>query len=165
MGLTQRFGTSVLWPNLYPCHPPHLLACQEQLQLYWAMDSTFELCKICAESNKDVKIEPCGHLLCSRCLAAWQVGPSCPALLPHLPFSMLNAPRGSPRGLINQMEKLKPRESRGLLRATQGRGLGAHLDACTPVSSGSAPVSWAPSPAALLVERAPSFLHWVSWSQ
>uniref|UniRef100_G1QM87 E3 ubiquitin-protein ligase CBL n=1 Tax=Nomascus leucogenys TaxID=61853 RepID=G1QM87_NOMLE len=51
---------------LYP------LTCQEQLQLYWAMDSTFELCKICAESNKDVKIEPCGHLLCSRCLAAWQ---------------------------------------------------------------------------------------------
>uniref|UniRef100_A0A2K6KQP6 E3 ubiquitin-protein ligase CBL n=1 Tax=Rhinopithecus bieti TaxID=61621 RepID=A0A2K6KQP6_RHIBE len=47
---------------------------EEQLQLYWAMDSTFELCKICAESNKDVKIKPCGHLLCSRCLATWQVG-------------------------------------------------------------------------------------------
>ncbi|KAG8515341.1 E3 ubiquitin-protein ligase CBL-C, partial [Galemys pyrenaicus] len=45
---------------------------EEQLLLYWAMDSTFELCKICAESNKDVKIEPCGHLLCSSCLAAWQ---------------------------------------------------------------------------------------------
>lgn len=45
---------------------------EEELQLYWAMDSTFELCKICAESNKDVKIEPCGHLLCSRCLATWQ---------------------------------------------------------------------------------------------
>nr|XP_012616810.1 E3 ubiquitin-protein ligase CBL-C [Microcebus murinus]XP_012616811.1 E3 ubiquitin-protein ligase CBL-C [Microcebus murinus] len=45
---------------------------EEQLQLYWAMDSTFELCKICAERNKDVKIEPCGHLLCSHCLAAWQ---------------------------------------------------------------------------------------------
>lgn len=45
---------------------------QEQLQLYWAMDSTFELCKICAERNKDVRIEPCGHLLCSHCLGAWQ---------------------------------------------------------------------------------------------
>ncbi|EHB18942.1 Signal transduction protein CBL-C [Heterocephalus glaber] len=45
---------------------------KEQLQLYWAMDSTFELCKICAERDKDVKIEPCGHLLCSHCLAAWQ---------------------------------------------------------------------------------------------
>ncbi|CAM9981072.1 unnamed protein product, partial [Rangifer tarandus platyrhynchus] len=49
----------------------HIHVSEEQLQLYWAMDSTFELCKICAESNKDVKIEPCGHLLCSRCLAAW----------------------------------------------------------------------------------------------
>lgn len=45
---------------------------QEQLQLYWAMDSTFELCKICTERDKDVRIEPCGHLLCSHCLAAWQ---------------------------------------------------------------------------------------------
>ncbi|XP_033621734.1 E3 ubiquitin-protein ligase CBL-C, partial [Fukomys damarensis] len=45
---------------------------KEQLQLYWAMDSSFELCKICAERNKDVQIEPCGHLLCSHCLAAWQ---------------------------------------------------------------------------------------------
>ncbi|XP_006142212.1 E3 ubiquitin-protein ligase CBL-C [Tupaia chinensis] len=53
---------------------------KEQLQLYWAMDSTFELCKICAESDKDVKIEPCGHLLCSRCLATWQQSDSqtCP---------------------------------------------------------------------------------------
>ncbi|XP_008068522.2 E3 ubiquitin-protein ligase CBL-C, partial [Carlito syrichta] len=57
------------------CQPePHqrIHVSQEQLQLYWAMDSTFELCKICAESNKDVRIEPCGHLLCSRCLATWQ---------------------------------------------------------------------------------------------
>ncbi|XP_028640239.1 E3 ubiquitin-protein ligase CBL-C-like [Grammomys surdaster] len=36
------------------------------------MNSTFELCKICAERDKDVRIEPCGHLLCSCCLAAWQ---------------------------------------------------------------------------------------------
>ncbi|XP_054444431.1 E3 ubiquitin-protein ligase CBL-C [Pteronotus mesoamericanus] len=50
----------------------HIQVSEEQLQLYWAMDSTFELCKICAESNKDVKIKPCGHLLCSRCLASWQ---------------------------------------------------------------------------------------------
>ncbi|KAM5209962.1 E3 ubiquitin-protein ligase CBL-C isoform 1-T1 [Hipposideros larvatus] len=51
---------------------PHQRIHVSELQLYWAMDSTFELCKICAESNKDVKIEPCGHLLCSRCLATWQ---------------------------------------------------------------------------------------------
>nr|KAF6285335.1 Cbl proto-oncogene C [Myotis myotis] len=65
------------------CHmEPHQLiyVSEEQLQLYWAMNSTFELCKICAEANKDVRIEPCGHLLCSRCLAAWQQSDSqaCP---------------------------------------------------------------------------------------
>ncbi|XP_028920849.1 E3 ubiquitin-protein ligase CBL-C [Ornithorhynchus anatinus] len=53
---------------------------KEQFQLYCAMDSTFQLCKICAESDKDVKIEPCGHLLCFRCLVAWQQsdGQTCP---------------------------------------------------------------------------------------
>ncbi|XP_077888038.1 E3 ubiquitin-protein ligase CBL-C isoform X1 [Ictidomys tridecemlineatus] len=57
------------------CHAePHqrVHVSEEQLQLYWAMNSTFELCKICAERDKDVRIEPCGHLLCSHCLAAWQ---------------------------------------------------------------------------------------------
>ncbi|XP_030875269.1 E3 ubiquitin-protein ligase CBL-C isoform X3 [Leptonychotes weddellii] len=67
--------------ELYQMEPhPYIHVSEEQLQLYWAMDSTFELCKICAESNKDVKIEPCGHLLCSRCLATWQQSDSqtCP---------------------------------------------------------------------------------------
>jgi E3 ubiquitin-protein ligase CBL len=31
------------------------------------------LCKICAENDKDIRIEPCGHLLCTPCLTAWQV--------------------------------------------------------------------------------------------
>lgn len=77
-GLARRFRTFFLWPDLYPRLSPPLglpiSARQEQRQLYRAMDSTFELCKICAESNKDVMIKPCGHLLCSRCLATWQVG-------------------------------------------------------------------------------------------
>ncbi|XP_005086382.1 LOW QUALITY PROTEIN: E3 ubiquitin-protein ligase CBL-C [Mesocricetus auratus] len=53
---------------------------EEQLQLYEAINSTFELCKICAERDKDVRLEPCGHLLCSRCLATWQQsdGQTCP---------------------------------------------------------------------------------------
>lgn len=37
------------------------------------MGSTFQLCKICAENDKDVKIEPCGHLMCTSCLTSWQV--------------------------------------------------------------------------------------------
>ncbi|ELK12730.1 Signal transduction protein CBL-C [Pteropus alecto] len=67
--------------ELYQVEPhQRIQVSEEQLQLYWAMDSTFELCKICAESDKNVKIEPCGHLLCSRCLATWlqSDSPTCP---------------------------------------------------------------------------------------
>lgn len=46
---------------------------QEQYELYCEMGSTFQLCKICAENDKDVKIEPCRHLMCTSCLTAWQV--------------------------------------------------------------------------------------------
>ncbi|XP_018416837.1 PREDICTED: E3 ubiquitin-protein ligase CBL-C [Nanorana parkeri] len=45
---------------------------QEQWELYSDMDSTFELCKICADSEKNIRIEPCGHLLCDQCLTSWQ---------------------------------------------------------------------------------------------
>ncbi|MPD03541.1 E3 ubiquitin-protein ligase CBL [Portunus trituberculatus] len=37
------------------------------------MGSTFQLCKICAENDKDIRIEPCGHLLCTPCLTLWQI--------------------------------------------------------------------------------------------
>lgn len=50
----------------------HLFS-KEQYELYCEMGSTFQLCKICAENDKDVKIEPCGHLMCTSCLTAWQV--------------------------------------------------------------------------------------------
>ncbi|ETE68452.1 E3 ubiquitin-protein ligase CBL, partial [Ophiophagus hannah] len=52
----------------------------EQYELYCEMGSTFQLCKICAENDKDVKIEPCGHLMCTSCLTSWQEseGQGCP---------------------------------------------------------------------------------------
>ncbi|KAK1330098.1 hypothetical protein QTO34_010284 [Cnephaeus nilssonii] len=86
------------------CHmEPHQLihVSEEQLQLYWAMNSTFELCKICAESNKDVKIEPCGHLLCSRCLAAWQQSdsqtcPFCRSQIKGREVVSIHQPQGRP---------------------------------------------------------------------
>ena len=52
----------------------HIFVTEEQYELYCEMGSTFQLCKICAENNKDIKIEPCGHLLCVMCLIHWQVG-------------------------------------------------------------------------------------------
>jgi len=51
----------------------HIRVSQEQYELYCEMGSTFQLCKICAENDKDIRIEPCGHLLCTPCLTSWQV--------------------------------------------------------------------------------------------
>ncbi|KAJ7303982.1 hypothetical protein JRQ81_011498 [Phrynocephalus forsythii] len=46
---------------------------QEQFELYCQVGSTFQLCKICAENDKNVRIQPCGHLLCRGCLDTWQL--------------------------------------------------------------------------------------------
>uniref|UniRef100_A0A8C5QXF9 E3 ubiquitin-protein ligase CBL n=1 Tax=Leptobrachium leishanense TaxID=445787 RepID=A0A8C5QXF9_9ANUR len=53
---------------------------EEQWELYSDMDSTFELCKICADNEKNVRIQPCGHFMCDQCLSAWQKsdGLTCP---------------------------------------------------------------------------------------
>ncbi|XP_021345020.1 E3 ubiquitin-protein ligase CBL-B-B-like [Mizuhopecten yessoensis] len=58
----------------------HIQVTEEQYELYCEMGSTFQLCKICAENDKDIKIEPCGHLLCTPCLTQWQDsdGQGCP---------------------------------------------------------------------------------------
>uniref|UniRef100_A0A6A7G3D7 E3 ubiquitin-protein ligase CBL n=2 Tax=Hirondellea gigas TaxID=1518452 RepID=A0A6A7G3D7_9CRUS len=58
----------------------HVKVTQEQYELYCEMGSTFQLCKICAENDKDIRIEPCGHLLCTPCLTLWQDsdGQGCP---------------------------------------------------------------------------------------
>ncbi|CAN0379409.1 unnamed protein product [Lampetra fluviatilis] len=63
-----------------PAQHDHIKVTQEQYELYCEMGSTFQLCKICAENDKDVKIEPCGHLMCTCCLTAWQEsdGQGCP---------------------------------------------------------------------------------------
>ncbi|RXN10219.1 interferon-inducible GTPase 1-like protein [Labeo rohita] len=46
---------------------------QEQYELYCEIGSTFQLCKICTERDKDTRIQPCGHLLCQPCLTGWQI--------------------------------------------------------------------------------------------
>lgn len=45
----------------------------EQYQIYYEMGTSFEICKICDERNKNAKLEPCGHLLCKPCLKSWEV--------------------------------------------------------------------------------------------
>lgn len=51
----------------------HIAVTQEQYEQYRKMGSTFQLCKICAENDKDIRLDPCGHLLCIQCLTAWQI--------------------------------------------------------------------------------------------
>ncbi|XP_072316313.1 E3 ubiquitin-protein ligase CBL-C [Eucyclogobius newberryi] len=54
---------------------------EEQYELYCEFGSTFQLCKICTERDKDTRIQPCGHLLCHTCLSGWQqksAGHTCP---------------------------------------------------------------------------------------
>eukprot|EP00051_Salpingoeca_urceolata_P001570 m.42043 g.42043 ORF g.42043 m.42043 type:complete len:496 (-) comp11509_c1_seq1:163-1650(-) len=49
----------------------HISVTKEQYDMYCDIDTTFELCKICNSNMKNVRIEPCGHLLCSACLRHW----------------------------------------------------------------------------------------------
>ncbi|XP_037041972.1 slowpoke-binding protein-like [Bradysia coprophila] len=59
----------------------HITVTQEQYEQYRDMGTTFQLCKICTENDKDIRLEPCGHLLCIQCLTKWQidsVGYGCP---------------------------------------------------------------------------------------
>eukprot|EP00794_Sanderia_malayensis_P011094 gene11094-12262_t len=71
-------------PNLEPYLTPrteeHIKVTEEQYELYVEMGSTFQQCKICAENDKNIKIEPCGHLMCDLCLVHWQEtgGDGCP---------------------------------------------------------------------------------------
>jgi len=54
---------------------------REQHDMYCDMGTSFQVCKICSENNKDRKLEPCGHLICAKCLENWQEHnnlPSCP---------------------------------------------------------------------------------------
>lgn len=59
----------------------HITVTQEQYEQYSDMGTTFQLCKICTENDKDIRLEPCGHLLCIQCLTKWQTdsaGYGCP---------------------------------------------------------------------------------------
>ncbi|XP_052474433.1 E3 ubiquitin-protein ligase CBL isoform X2 [Carassius gibelio] len=63
-----------------PTHKGRIKVTEEQYELYCEIGSTFQLCKICTERDKDTRIQPCGHLLCQRCLTGWQKsdGHTCP---------------------------------------------------------------------------------------
>ncbi|KAK1895143.1 E3 ubiquitin-protein ligase CBL [Dissostichus eleginoides] len=64
-----------------PAHRGKVKVSEEQYEIYCDISSTFQLCKICTERDKDTRIQPCGHLLCQPCLTGWQqksAGQTCP---------------------------------------------------------------------------------------
>ncbi|XP_019751666.1 E3 ubiquitin-protein ligase CBL-C isoform X2 [Hippocampus comes] len=71
-------------PDLSTLHQPEhkvkVRVTQEQYDLYQDVGSSFQLCKICTEKDKNTRIEPCGHLVCRRCLDSWlkSTGHKCP---------------------------------------------------------------------------------------
>lgn len=52
----------------------------EQYEIYCGVGNSFQTCKICYENDKDIRVEPCNHLLCTSCLVSWesQGGQGCP---------------------------------------------------------------------------------------
>lgn len=49
----------------------HIKVSKEQYDIYCDIETTFEMCKICDGNVKNMRIDPCGHLLCRDCLKAW----------------------------------------------------------------------------------------------
>lgn len=49
----------------------HIKVTKEQYDIYCDIESTFEICKICDTNVKSMRIDPCGHLLCKKCLQHW----------------------------------------------------------------------------------------------
>ncbi|VDN97774.1 unnamed protein product [Rodentolepis nana] len=73
--------SSILTPLVRNITQIHIQVSEEQHQLYSRIGSTFEVCKICTENNKNIRLEPCGHLLCKTCLVNCQnagSGQTCP---------------------------------------------------------------------------------------
>lgn len=79
-GSTTYNGYQDLYSLVHNLTATHIQVSHEQYKVYCEMDSTFELCKICSENDKNIRLEPCQHLLCKPCLLSWQLssGQSCP---------------------------------------------------------------------------------------
>lgn len=75
-----RDGNPDLTALCEPTHRSRVRVTEEQYELYCEIGSTFQLCKICTERDKNMRIQPCGHLLCRLCLTGWQKsdGHTCP---------------------------------------------------------------------------------------
>ena len=73
--------------------------------MYCDMGTSFQLCKICSENNKDRKLEPCGHMICSVCLESWQ-DHNTRSAIPTCPFCRCEIKSFEPI-IISPFEELK----------------------------------------------------------
>ena len=72
--------------------------------------------QICIENEKDTRIEPCNHLICSDCLSQWQskdasVAPTCPFCRCDIKGAekiRFNSKKSTGSQPEEQMEDLKP---------------------------------------------------------
>uniref|UniRef100_A0A8C2ZND8 E3 ubiquitin-protein ligase CBL n=1 Tax=Cyclopterus lumpus TaxID=8103 RepID=A0A8C2ZND8_CYCLU len=140
-----------------PSPQDHIKVTQEQYELYCEMGSTFQLCKICAENDKDVKIEPCGHLMCTSCLTAWQEsegqGTGCPFCRCEIkgtepivvdPFDPKDNSGGSCRGLFGAEGSPSPSYDDDDDDRLEDPHLMISKLACTKVERPPSPMSMAP---------------------
>ncbi|CAI4223949.1 unnamed protein product [Auanema sp. JU1783] len=77
----KRIANIDLGSLLEICPAERIKVPADEYDAYCEMGSSYEMCKICDDRNKNVRVEPCGHLLCSVCLANWQEaenGNTCP---------------------------------------------------------------------------------------
>ncbi|CAI5455037.1 unnamed protein product [Caenorhabditis angaria] len=102
----------------------------EQYELYCEMGTTFELCKICDDNEKNIKIEPCGHLLCSTCLTNWQDSDGGGNTCPYCRYEIKGtsrviidrfqpAPKERKRSSKETIPAIPPRNSKNKISATQ----------------------------------------------
>ncbi|XP_029306592.1 E3 ubiquitin-protein ligase CBL-C isoform X4 [Cottoperca gobio] len=123
---------------------------EEQYELYCDIGSTFQLCKICAERDKDTRIQPCGHLLCQPCLKGWQqksAGHTCPYCRCDIrgTESILVEPYRSGRGQWEEEEGEDEQEEDDhedielMLKEMAATRKFSHLDFEVPMSHLSAP--------------------------
>ncbi|KAA0703287.1 E3 ubiquitin-protein ligase CBL [Triplophysa tibetana] len=101
-----------------PTQKSRVKVTEEQYELYCEIGSTFQLCKICTERDKDTRIQPCGHLLCQPCLTGWQISQE----EYQVPCASLSPPPLPPKHCVSPRPSPKPR-SKSLDTGTQNMAL------------------------------------------
>jgi E3 ubiquitin-protein ligase CBL len=79
-GKEEDHNLNILCSGMTTDEDRNVTVTEEQYEIYCGVGNSFQTCKICFENNKDIRVEPCNHLLCTYCLLAWQKseGQGCP---------------------------------------------------------------------------------------